>query len=202
MNNIRILSIGEKMRIALSTVLALSVAASAATAANVPRTVKTPTPSQAVAALISYQPPKGWKVEEYANSGGADPVVAFVDGLDLITVRVFAAQCSEYKTPAAFLSGPAASTMGRKPETAGSITTAGRRLMLHKHGFPINLGDPHALSGPTMLGREVFCILPASNGRFIVLSYAHESPAPDMEHHGEKAWETFLKTVKLVGRER
>lgn len=188
------------MRLALCAVLAMSAAASAATSVNVLKAAKAPTPSQDVAALISHQPPKGWKVEEYANGGGADPVVAFVDGLDRITVRVIGAPGSVYKTPAAFLSGPAASTMGRKPEEAGSITTAGRQLTLYKHGFPVNLGDPHAPASLTMLGKEVFCILPASGGRFIVLSYVRESLAADMERRGEKAWEAFLKTVKLVGR--
>ncbi|MDD5302008.1 MAG: hypothetical protein PHS14_02780 [Elusimicrobia bacterium] len=188
------------MRLALSAVLALSAAASAAIPMEASKTVKAPTPSQAVAALISHQPPKGWQVEEYANGGGADPVVAFVDGLDRIAVRVFGAPGSGYKNPASFLSGPAASTMGRKPEKVGSVTAAGRQLALYRRGFPINLGDPHSPSGPASLGREVFCILPASGGRFIVLSYARESPAPDMDQRGEKAWGAFLRTVKLAGR--
>ncbi len=189
------------MKLVLSAVLALSAAASAATSLEASKTVTITTPSQAVAALISFQPPKGgWKVEEYANGGGADPVVAFVDGLDRIAVRVFGAPGSGYKNPASFLAGPAASTMGRKPEAIGNITVAGRRLALYKHGFPINLGDPHALSGPTMLGQEIFLILPTSGRRFIVLSYARESPAPDLERRGQKAWRAFLKTVKLAGR--
>jgi hypothetical protein len=98
------------------------------------------------------------------------------------------------------LAGPASSTLGRKPETSGSIAAAGRRLALYRHGLPVNLGDPHAPSGPPALGSEVFCILTVSGGRFVVLSYARESPVPDMERRGEKTWEAFLKTVKLVGR--
>jgi hypothetical protein len=126
--------------------------------------------------------------------------VAFSDGLDRITVRVFGARGSGYKNPALFLAGAAASTMGRKPENAGSVTVAGRRLALYKHGVPINLGDPHVPSGPPMLGTEIFCILPAAGGRFVVLAYARESPAPDLEGRGDAAWEAFLKTVKLPGR--
>lgn len=185
---------------ALTAVLVLSVAASAADSVEVPKTVNDQTPSQTIAALVSHQPPKGWTVEEYANGGGADPVVAYIDGLDRIAVRVFGAPGSGYKNTASFLAGPAASTMGRKPAAIGSVTVAGRQLTLYKRGVPVNLGDPHAPSGPTTLGREVFCVLPASKGRFIVLSYARESPAPDLERRGEKAWTAFLKTVKLTGR--
>ena len=188
------------MKLALIAVLALSAAATDANPVEATKTVKAPTPSQAVAALVNYRPPKSWEVEEYANGGGADPVVAFVDGLDRITVRAFGAPGSGYKNPAAFLSGPAASTMGRKPETIGSVTASGRPVALYKRGIPVNLGDPHAPSAPASLGKEIFCILPGSGGRFVVLSYARESPAPDLERRGEKAWEAFLKTVKLVGR--
>ena len=179
---------------ALAAVLALPLAASAAGAADAPA------PSRAVAALVSHQAPKGWKTEEYANGGGADPVVAHVDGLDRITVRVFGAPGSGYKTPALFLSGAAASSMGRRPEAAGNVTVAGRRLALYKRGFPIDLGDPHAPSGPVVLGREIFCVLPVAGGRFVVLAYSRESPAPDLERRGEKAWENLLKTVEIPGR--
>lgn len=187
------------MTLALSAVLALTVSVSAA-AVEASKPVKAPTPSQIVAAYVTHQPPKGWKSEEYANAGGAEPVVAYSDGLDRITIRVFGAKGSAYRTPASFLAGPAASTMGQKPESIGSVTAAGRRLPLYRHGFPINLGDPHAAPRPTVLGREIFCILPAAGGRFIVLAYARESPAPDLDRRGEKAWEAFLKAVKLVGR--
>lgn len=189
------------MNVVLSVVLALSAGAPAGEPAEVSKTVKeAPTPSQAIAALISRQPPKGWSVEAYANAGGADPVEAFVDGVDRITIRAFGAPGSAHKKPAAFLAGAAASTMGRKPESVGSATVAGRRVTVYKRGFPINLGDPHAPSAPTTLGKEFFCVLPVSDGRFVVLSYARESPAPDLERRGEKAWEAFLKTVKIPGR--
>ncbi len=90
--------------------------------------------------------------------------------------------------------------MGRKPETIGAVTAGGRHPTLYRRGFPIDLGGPHAPSGPPRLGSEVFCLLPAAGGRFVVLSYARESPVPDRERRGEKAWEAFLKTVKLTGR--
>lgn len=181
--------------------IALAAAVVALTAAAAEKTVTTTTPSQTIAALVSYQPPKSWEVEEYANGGGADPVIAFIDGSDRLVVRVFGAPGSGYKSPAAFLAGPAAATLGRKPEKAGATRVAGRELALYKRGFPVNLGDPHAPpAGPPRLGKEVFCVLPASGGRFVVLSYARESPAPDRQRRGEKAWAAFLKSVKLVSR--
>lgn len=182
-----------------AVLLALSAAASAAENVEAPKPVK-PTPAQAVAAVVALKPPTGWAAEEYANNGGADPVVAFADGVDRIAVRVFGGPGTGYKKPAAFLASPAASTMGRKPEKIGSVKVAGRELDLFRHEVPVNLGDPHAASAPPTLGREIFCLLPAAGGRFVVLSYARESPAPDLEGGGEKAWEAFLKTVKLAGR--
>lgn len=159
-----------------------------------------PTPSVILSEFVRFQAPKNWRAEEYANGGGADPVRAFVDGSDRITVRLFGAPGSGYKNPAAFLAGPAATTMGRKPESAGTVAAAGRRLPLYRRGFPLTLGDPHGGSSPRGQGRELFCILPAAKGRFVVLSYARESSAPDLDKRGSKAWEAFLKTVKLVGR--
>lgn len=187
------------MKPAFFAVLVLSAVASAAPVEE-SKTVKAPTPSQTVAGFVRYKAPANWTVAEYANGGGADPVVAFVDGVDRISVRIFGAPGSAYKNPPAFLAGPAASTMGAKPEKVASVQAAGRELILYRHGIPVNLGDPHAPSGPPTLGREVFVLLPGTKGRFVVLSYARESPAPDLEGRGEKAWEIFLKTVKLVGR--
>lgn len=186
------------MRLAWTAVLL--TLSSAVLAADSPEKPVKPTPSQAVAAVVSQEAPKGWTAEEYANGGGADPVVAFADGLDRISVRVFGGPGSAYKKPAAFLAGPAASTMGRKPEKVGRVKVAGKDLDLWRHEVPVALGDPHAPSGPPAMGRELFCILPAAGGRFVVLSYARESPAPDLHGGGEKAWESFLKTVKLPGR--
>lgn len=162
---------------------------------------RAPSPSKTISAVVRFQPPAGWKAEEYANRGGADPVQAFVSDEDRIVVRVFGAPGSAYADPAAFLSGAAASTLGRKPEKAGETNAAGRQVPLYQRSFPILLGDPHAPSPPVPpLGREVFVVLPAAKGRFAVLSYARVSPAPDLERRGEKAWEAFLKTVKMPGR--
>lgn len=160
---------------------------------------KAPSPSKAISAVVRFSAPKGWRPEAYAN--GADPVFAFVSGEDRIVVRVFGAPGSAYADPAAFLSGAAASTMGRPPEKAGEATVTGRRTTLYQRGFPVSLGDPHIPSGrQQVLGREIFVVLPPLKGRFAVLSYARESPAPDLERTGEKAWEAFLKTVKSPGR--
>lgn len=166
-----------------------------------PARAEEPKPSLLIAGALRFEAPKGWQREEYSNGGGADPVEAFVSGEDRIIVRVFGAPGSGYKDAASFLAGPGASTMGQPPEKAGSARVSGRERSLYKRGFPINQGDPHVPSGrQQMLGRELFLILPAAKGRFAVLSYSRESPAPDLERRGEKAWAAFLKTVKLAGR--
>ena len=155
--------------------------------------------AESAAAFVRYQAPKGWQAQEYAN--GADSVKEFVRDSDRLTVRLYGSPGSSYKTPADFLAGAAASTMGRPPEKAGSAVVAGRKTMVYKRGFPVNLGDPHTPSGgQQMLGSEVFVVLPPAKGRFVVLSWARETPAPDLERAGEKAWAAFLKTIKRPGR--
>lgn len=162
---------------------------------------KAPSPSKEISAVVRFQPPAGWRREDYANSGGADPVTAFSSGLDRIVVRVFGSPGSAYKDPSSFLAGAAASTMGRPPEKAAEELVAGRRVVVYKRGFPVSLGDPHSPGAPQPpMGKEVFLILPGTKGRFAVLSYARESPAPDLEGAGERAWAEFLKTVKSPGR--
>jgi hypothetical protein len=178
----------------LAVLLALAAPAAAKEAA------KMPTPAQAVAQLVQFVPPKGWSPRDYANAGGADPVASFEDGEDRIVARAFGAPGSDYKTPADFLAGPAALTMGMAPTIVGKVVVAGQTLTLYKRGFPINLGDPHIPSPPKpMMGVEKFCVLPLSGGRFVALSYARSSPLPDLERTGEKAWESFLKSVKPAG---
>ena len=160
---------------------------------------KAPSPSRTISAVVRFSAPKGWRPEEYAN--GADPVSAFVSGEDRIVVRTFGPPGRAYADPAASLSGAPPPTMGRPPEKSGEGTVAGHRVMFYRRGFPIEPGDPHTPAGPQQaLGREVFVVLPPRRGRFAVLSYARESPAPDLERAGEKAWEAFLKTVKSPGR--
>jgi hypothetical protein len=168
----------------------LALPASAAPAA--------PSPESAVAALVSLTPPKGWEKTAYANAGGADAVVAYQDGADRLLARVFGAPGSFYETPRAFLTGPAAATMGRRPRPAGRALVAGRRLRVYRRGYPLADGDPHAVSsGRARMASERFVILPpAPDGRFVVLSYQRESPVPDPELRGEAAWKAFLKSAR------
>jgi len=175
------------MKRALPAVLLLSAAA-----ASAPR----PGPAAAVDAVVRFAAPAGWTRSDYAN--GADPVVAFENGADRLLVRVYGAPGSAYKTPAEFLQGPAASTLGRPPERAGAATVAGRQTPLYRHRIPVGLGDPHVADGrPPRLGPEVFCVLPArADGRFAVLSHARESEIPDLAGLGEKAWKSLLKSAR------
>lgn len=187
------------MKPILSAVFAFAAAAAfAADAKEAPKPVKTASPAAAVASLLTFKSPDGWKAEEYAN--GADPIVAYSDGFDRIAARAFGAPGSAYKTPAEFLAGPAGTSMGAKAEDAGKAVVAGRKVSLYKRRVPLDLGDPHIPGGPTRFGAETFCVIPAAKGRFVVLSYARESPVPDLEDKGEKSWENLLKTVKLPGR--
>lgn len=181
----------------LPALAALAVAAAAAPE----KPVNEKTPLSAVNAVVRFAAPKGWSKEEYSNGGGADPVVAFTDGLDRLSIRVFGAPGSAYKDPAAFLSGPASTTMGRKPERAGRAVVAGKSVTLYARGMPLMVGDPHAARpGTPPLGREIFCVLPASAGRFVVLAYSREAPAADPAQKGDKAWNNLLKSVSLVPR--
>ena len=156
--------------------------------------------SSPIEAALRFQAPAGWHREEYANGGGADPVLAFVEGSDRIVLRLFGSPGSAYKTPALFLKSPAASTMGRPPVRLSSVDVAGRSRSLFKRGLPGAASDPHA-GGPssTSGGSELFVILPLGD-RFAVLSWARETPLPDLRRTGEKAWKAFLKTVSPAGR--
>ena len=156
------------------------------------------TPSNAAAALLDWTPPRGWTASEYSNSGGADLVVAYGKGLDRIEIKIFGAPKSFYATPADFMAGPGATTMGRAPVKSGAARAAGRAVTVYRRDYPLPDGDPRAYSpGPPRLGRETFCVLPPfPDGRFAVLSYARESPAPDVAGRGEKAWREFLAGVR------
>lgn len=190
------------MKIALAALLSVSAVAMAACGADEPRKpARVADPAETFAGLVRFVPPTGWTRWAYANGDGADPVLAFEDVLDRISLRRFGAPGSAFATPAAFLRGPAATTMGRPPERVGAVTVAGQELTLYRRGFPIHLGDPHAPSGgPVMLGRAEFCVLPTNGDAFVVLSYERESPAPDLDGRPEKVWVAFLKTVEVVGR--
>lgn len=164
-----------------------------AAAAPLPR----PSPGASVAALLSVSAPAGWTRTEYANAGGADAVVAFESGEDRLAVRLYGAAGSFYRAPEDFLKGPAATTMGRPAERAGTAVVAGAKVVLWRHGVPILDGDPHTPSAAPRLGPAVFCVLPpVPDGRFLVLSYERQSPVPDLAGKGEKAWKSFLKSAR------
>ncbi len=156
------------------------------------------TPSKAAAAPLDWTAPPGWTASAYSNAGGADAVTAYEKGLDRIAVKIFGAPKSYYRTPEDFLAGPGATTMGRAPAKSGSARVAGRAVAVYRREYPLPEGDPHAFSqGPPLMAREFFCVLPPfRDGRFAVLSYARESPAPDIKGEGEKAWKAFLAGVR------
>ncbi|MEK7383540.1 MAG: hypothetical protein AAB262_09680 [Elusimicrobiota bacterium] len=162
--------------------------------------MKTSPDPEIVAGLIQIAPPAGWRRTTYSNAGGADLVVAFERGADRLLVQVFGAKGSYYKNPADFFAGPAATTMGRAPERTGEATVAGRPLALYRLHFPLMEGGPHDSTRRELrMGVETFCVPPPfQDGRFIVLSLQRESHVPDPDRVGEKAWEAFLRGVRLV----
>lgn len=163
-------------------------------------TMKNPLSRETVAGLIEVSPPAGWNRRPYSNSGGADLVVAFEHGSDRLVVQVFGAKGSFHKTPADFLAGPGATTMGRAPEKKGEALVAGKPLALFRRRFPLLEGGPHDSSpAKPLMGVESFCVLPPfKDGRFVVISLQRENPIPDIERTGEKAWESFLRAVRLL----
>lgn len=181
------------MRTALLAVLVLAAACSAA---DTPMKKTPPASASAFAALVRFTEPAGWDRSDYSNSGGADAVISFEKGLDRISVYLYGAPGSFYKTPSDFMRGPAATTMGRPPVRTASGVVAGSRVSVYRRRFPLAEGDPHIPSPRERLGSESFCVLPpAADGRFVVLSYARETPAPDPRSLGETAWKAFLKGV-------
>jgi len=138
-----------------------------------------------------YVEPAGWQAEK------SDSSLRFSRGVDVIKARWFGGKGSRYAAAGDYLVGFEATTMGKTPEKARLAKVAGRKVWVYRHGYPIDLGDPHAASpGPVQLASEEFCILPMGT-RFLVLSWAHESPVPDPEAAGEKAWEAFLSSLRL-----
>jgi hypothetical protein len=150
--------------------------------------------------MVTFKAPDGWRKSEYSNAGGADQVVKFEKAADSISVRQYGGKDSFYKSPDDFLSGPAATSMGKTPDLLGQIKVAGKPVDVYKRQFPIAYEDTHAAtSGAPRFGSETYCVLPASpDGRFTVLSWSRESPIPDLQNRGEKAWLKFLKTVQPV----
>lgn len=178
----------------MKTALAVLAAATLAHAAE----VNVKKPSDSVAELVTFAAPTaGWHPVEYANSGGVDPVLRFERLSDAIVVKAYGGPGSAYKTPEDFLKGPAATSSGAAPESVGTVEVAGKKAKLWRRRFHVDLPDPHGPPAPVMMGSETFLVLPASGKRFVVLSKVRESPAPDLEDVGGKAWEAFLKTVKM-----
>ncbi|MBI5210667.1 MAG: hypothetical protein HY927_11910 [Elusimicrobia bacterium] len=144
-----------------------------------------------------YTVPPGWEAEETASD--ADPAVTLSKGQDAIKIRLLGGPGSRYAGPREFLEGFEARTMGRPAEDLGLVAVAGVKTRLYRAGVPIMLGDPHVRDPrPPQLAWTQFCVLP-SGDRFIVLSWTLESPVPDPEAAGEKAWRRFLSAFELKG---
>jgi hypothetical protein len=176
--------------------LAALVAASAAAA---PAPAAKPS-ADAVAAVVTFRDPSRWHRSDYANSMGADPVVSFASGSERISVYVYGAPGSAYKTPDDFLKGPAATTMGKAAERAGSVAVGGRQVAQYRRRYPLGDEDPgKPEAAPPRMGEQLFCILPPlADGRFAVLAHDQNRPAPGPSSGGS-AWKSFLKTVKRAG---
>ncbi len=145
-------------------------------------------------ALAVFKLPADWTVEK---GSGADPSLRVSRGRHLLRVRLFGGAKSRYDAPSKYLTGLEATTMGRPPEQSGTAAVAGKEVPVYRHGYPIELGDPHMVSpDPPKLAKERFVLIPAGK-LFFVLSYAFESPIPDPSGDGEKAWADFLKSFTL-----
>lgn len=147
-----------------------------------------------IEALARFKLPKGWEVEKRA---GADPSLRVTRGRHVLRIRLYGGSGSRYAGPENFISGFEAMTMGHATEKIGEAKVGGLSLPLYRHGYPIDLGDPHQVNpGPPKLAKERFCLVPAGK-RFFVLSYAHESAIPDPSGAGERAWQEFLEGFSL-----
>ncbi|MCX5794572.1 MAG: hypothetical protein NTY77_03640 [Elusimicrobia bacterium] len=147
------------------------------------------------AGVAKVQAQEGWTVR---RTEGNDPALRLSLGSDIISARLFGGEGSRYLGLHDYLKGFEATTMGSPPERVREATVGGLRVWFYRHGYPINLGDPDtARAGPPELAAEEFCILPVGR-RFLVLSWAHESPVPDPEDSGEAAWREFLSDFSLI----
>jgi len=180
--------------------LRLALLLSAASAMAAPPPAAKPS-ADAVAAVVSFRDPLQWKRSDYANSMGADPVVSFAKGSERISVYVYGAPGSAYKTPEDFMKGPAATSMGQAPARAGSARVAGRETAVYRRSYPLGDDDPaKPEAGPARLGEQLFCVLPpAADGRFAVLAHDQNRPLPGPSSTGGGVWKAFLKSVKPAG---
>ena len=144
---------------------------------------------------IGYSAPSGWELER--NKPGREPELRFSKDLDAIKIRLRGGKGSRYASASDFVQGFEATTLGRPPEKLRKIRVAGRRVWLYRHGYPVMLGDPHMQDPrPPQLAQEEFCVIPWG-GKFWVLSWTLDSPVPDPEAAGERAWELFLSSFVL-----
>lgn len=144
---------------------------------------------------VRYAAPAGWSVAK--SSARKGPELRFAKGADVIRLRRLGGPGSRYKGPADYLAGFEATTMGKPPEKVRQTKVAGKKVWVYRHGYPIVLGDPHVQDpSPPRLAREEFCVIPY-RGQFFVLSWAWESPVPDLESAGEDAWRAFLSSFTI-----
>jgi hypothetical protein len=147
------------------------------------------------AGVARFQPLEGWTVR---RTEGNDPSLSLARDQDIIKVRLFGGKGSRYLRLHDYLKGFEATTMGNPPERIREATVGGLRIWFYRHGYPLMQGDPSVMDPrPPMLASEEFCILPVGR-RFLVLSWAVESPAPDPESSGENAWKAFLAAFYLI----
>jgi hypothetical protein len=145
-----------------------------------------------------YAAPADWEAER--KDAAVDPSARYSRGLDVIKIRLLGGKGSRYSGPADYLKGFEATTMGKAPEKVRQVKAGASKVWLYRHGYPVDLGDPSAPpAGAPALASEEFCIVP-HGGRFFILSFAHESPIPDPEAAGEKAWALFLASFSLKAK--
>lgn len=156
-------------------------------------------PAALVRAAVSFSAPAGWREDAHAN--GPDPVLELRKDLDRISLSLFGARGSAYATPAEYLRGPGAGTLGKPPQAVAELAVGGRKRVLYEHGVTMMMGDPHAPpGGGPPLATERFVLLPLPDGRFLVAAHRFESPVPSVERAGEKAFSALLKTLKPAAK--
>jgi hypothetical protein len=148
------------------------------------------------AGVARCEAPRGWEIER--TDGAADPELRFSSGENIIRACLFGGAGSRFATQAAYLTGFAATTMGRPPERIRPARVAGIEIWIYRHGYPIQLGDPHVHDPrPPTLADEEFCLIPLKE-RFVVLSWACEGP-PNPDHSDNDAWQSFLDSFRIDG---
>lgn len=153
-------------------------------------------PAALVRAAVSFAAPAGWAENAHAN--GPDPVLELRSGEDRISLRLFGGEGSAYASPELFLKGPAASTLGAPPETAGEELVAGKKRPLYERGYPLMSGvsPVPGVGGRPPMAKERFILLPLAKGRFLVAAHAYESPIPSARPDGAKAFAALLRSLK------